>query len=274
MRSNFESARCPQQSRLNCTYTLPPHLSQSYCKTVEGWLALAQVVRYHQPPSRRVSAITFDWRDEIWPGETEEAKALLREVLPTLTSRGSFRNIYQVSDACTESAVVSTLSLLKRSHITHATLVGHDAGAVFADALIPVLQTGRLRALTLPFAFCSGSAQPERVVETVNTVPGARSLVAVEFMVSNLAGARALLALTDRTASHALERVYVQFFDHFEPDTDLSPFRLVTIPSLRILVIGEDYMPFLTPAHFSILVECLRARAQSGSPLGHACIWY
>lgn len=139
--------------------------------------------------------------------------------------------------------------------------------AVFADALIRLLERGRLQALCLPRDTSSDQGQITRVVETINTAPAARSLTAVHATVRRMDAARNLFGLAASTASHALERI---LFDSYlpgadEPGADASPYHLLAIPTLRVLGI-DDYSWHVTkPAHLRVLRDGVRARAKSGA---------
>lgn len=77
------------------------------------------------------------------------------------------------------------------------------------------------------------------------------------------------------TRPHALERINVSCrddgFQLGEAGTETSVFRLLTIPTLRVLVLSqwERTLPFLTPAHLTVLRDCIRALARSGAPPLH-----
>ena len=97
--------------------------SQNYSKTVEGWLALAQVILYHQP--RRSRIYTIDLGDCRWlsPAQVAEATdnlAVLRAVFGTLTSRGAYRNVHKLALGGFYGSIQTlSLGLLEGSHITH-----------------------------------------------------------------------------------------------------------------------------------------------------------
>ena len=242
---------------------------QNYSKTVGGWLALAQVVRYHQPRSRRVYEIEFHW-EGYYPVEVEEAMTVVREVIPMLTSRGGYRNVYQVRCFCGQTEMITLMKLLVRSHITHLDLHPQHApaGEPYVDALTRLFETGRVRTLYLSLGPHQRVEQLERVVEAINTLPAARSLTAVVATVSTLPTARALLGLAASTASHALERIFIDAWDIFgpsDPGVDASPYRLLAIPTLRVLGIGRGSRHLTQPVHVSVLRDCVRARAESGA---------
>ena len=104
------------------SYNNDTQRQQGYSKTVEGWLALAQVVRYHQPPGRRPHAI----RLEYWPdvgnvpaAETQAHVSVLREVFPTLTAlAGPYRNMYWFTCQPTQPPS-PILEMLESSGCTH-----------------------------------------------------------------------------------------------------------------------------------------------------------
>ena len=233
---------------------------------MEGWLALAQVVRYHQPRSRRVYEIQFHW-GSFYPDEVEEAITVLREVIPTLTSPGAYRNIYLVQCYSGEREMITLMELLVRSHITHLDLHPQHspAGDPYVDALTRLFATGRVRTLYFSLGPCQRVEQLDRVVEAINTLPAARSLTAVQATVSTLPTARALLGLA---TSHALERILFDAWDIFGsnyPGVDASPYRLIAIPTLRVLGIGRVSKQLTQPVHVSVLRDCVRARAESGA---------
>ena len=122
---------------------------------MEGWLALAQVVRYHQPPGRRIRAITVYQAEELSSEEEAELAdnlAVLRAVFPTLTSRGAYRNIHVLVYYGVENTGIHLLGALEHSHITHLCL-NMETGwhARFVAAFSRLVHTGRLKYLCLHF---------------------------------------------------------------------------------------------------------------------------
>ena len=103
--------------------------SQDYSKTGEGWPALAQVIRYHQPPSSRFRRFTSMSRFPLCPTrrfELADNMAVLRTVFLTLTSYGAYRNIYKGEREGSWDVAIALCELLKRSHITDLSINDSD----------------------------------------------------------------------------------------------------------------------------------------------------
>ena len=196
---------------------------------------------------------------------------VLHAAFPTLTSRGAYHNIQEEVDFGTwKGVVVPFLSLVKRSSVVHLKI--HELAPSSAPALIEVLQTCRLQSLSM-VRFSSSALTYEQLIplmEAISTLPPERSLTSLGVSVDCPAEARAVLPLADSTATHTLRciRVYcfALGFDFREADVEDSIFQLLTIPTLRALILEDHHWIFLSHPHISILRDCIRARAQSGAP--------
>ena len=251
----------------------PPrsHHPQNYSKTVEGWLALAQVVRYHQPPGCRMREIylrRYSPLDTTQVIDFTDNMAVLRAVFPTLTAPGAYRNIYKAAYEGYGDSVIQCLGLLKRSHITHLWVNKSADHESFLAALIDQVKNGPvLQYLSLPVL---SSEELIPMIEAISTLPPERPLTGLAVIVSSPADVRAVLSLAASTATHTLQSIRVMCFDDGFGEggatTDFSIFLLLTIPTLRYFALVHNYWPFLDPAYDVVIADCVRARASGGAP--------
>lgn len=114
-------------------------------------------------------------------------------------------------------------------------------------------------------------------MEAISTVPPDRSLTSLDVCVTSPVGMRGLLSLAANTVIHALERIRVTCNDYgfqlSEADTEISVFRLLTIPTLRVFSFKLLDWSSLTPGHLNVIRDCIRARARSGAPPLHALVF-
>ena len=243
---------------------------QHVCQTEEGWLAPAQVVRYHQPPESRIHQITLESHGQLLPSDSAELDrnlAVLRVVFPTLTLPGAYPNIYRAEYRMEGDLGVPFLSLFKQSHITRLVVDNSQNEPALVATLVDLLRTGRLRSLCID-VLCAEQLVP--VIEAIRDLPPEFSLSSLSVSVESPTDARAVLSLADSTAMHTLRNIriacYQCGFVDSEAGTDVSMFRLLTIPAIRTFALSCQYRPFLTPSHVNILRDCVRARALSGTP--------
>ena len=185
---------------------------QYYSKTAEGWLALARVVRYHQPPGSRFYGLFVNYWEVADPAQVLEEMPILRSVFPTLTARGAYGNIYSLHVEAKDGAT-PLLGCLEQSHISHLWLfVVLEEIAPFADALIRLLNRGQLRKLELhadEYSFNCESDQFARVVEAICMIQPERSLTSLLVSVTEAFEVEALMALAANNATHKLQNILV-----------------------------------------------------------------
>ena len=233
---------------------------------MEGWLALAQVVRYHQPPSRRFRGL--DLRCSKDPAhEAEENVSVLRAVLPILTSPGAYQNICAL--CCNDSSTSnSVLALVEQSQLLQLFLMPVYGNSSFVDTLIDLLGSGHLRSLCVCDEYADWSAeQHTRVMEAISMAPPDRSLTRLSIHVSRRAHAEALLPLVAHTATHTLHAVFIELpIGSLEERADavVQALQLLTIPTLRIFSRNPNHAAF-TFAHVDALRFAVHARARIGA---------
>ena len=191
---------------------------------------------------------------------------------PTLTSRGAYRNIYLAEYyMCDyENLEVRHLGLFKHSHITNLWLDDHTPDVAWVTGLVNLLETGRLRFLG---DHDLTTEQLALLMEAISALPRERSLTSLSVRVHSPSQARALLSLAASSATHALQNIrlmcHAEEFGNDEASTEISVFWLLTILTLRSLVVIGEHWPFLTFAHVAVIIDCVRTRAQSGAPPLH-----
>ena len=196
---------------------------------------------------------------------------VLCSVFPTLTARGAYRNIYTLDVDEVGDTVTSLLGRLEQSQISHLALhASVEDVAPFADALIRLLNCGRLRFLDLfSIDLLDSPEQLARVVEAISTAQPERSLINLSVPLSEPSHVEALMALVANNATHKLQNIgidgQVAGFDDVV-GTGISIFRLLTIPTLRFFGVAQESQHYLTPEHVTVVRDCVRERARTDSP--------